>query len=297
MIQPISTDGYVRFLELAGHRVVSCGQMRWYDAGGRFFMAAPPHRRYEPTEEEIQGAFHGLQCVGVRFAAPLSGPGKLSYQLTCDNADYGLEALSSNTRSKVRRGLRRCRIEPVDLDVLREAGKRAHQDTVGRQGREGALAGERWDRFFRAAAASPGFEGWGAWVEDDLAAFLVTVTFDDGVEFLLARSGNDTLGAYPNNALIFTLTEEMLVRRRVAQITFGLESLEPVGPLDQFKFSMGYDARPLRQRIVFHPLLRSVLRHDRVRRLAQGWAHRRGEETVFWRKAEGILRFADEGGF
>jgi hypothetical protein len=125
---------------------------------------------------------------------------------------------------------------------------------------------------------------------------LVTVTFEDAVEFLLARSCSDRLGAYPNNALLFYVTQEMLVRRRVPAITFGLESLEPVGPLDQFKFAMGFRPRSIRQRVVFHPLVRILLRRGAVRAVFRRWTDRRGADAVFWRKVAGLLRFAEEGG-
>jgi hypothetical protein len=159
------------------------------------------------------------------------------------------------------------------------------------------LSGERWDRFFAAAERTAGMEGWGAWIGETLGAFLVTVTFDDCVEFLLARSCNDSLGAYPNNALIFRVAEEMLVRRGIREISFGLESLEPVGPLDQFKFSMGFRQRPLRQRIVFRPALAQLLRREPLRHLVQRWSEQTDHRGVFLRKTAGILRFAAAGGF
>ncbi len=287
---------YAAFLRAIGHRVVQTRSAYWYDANKVFFLSAPAHRVYAPGDDELRTVLRRFPCLGVRFAAPLESTGKLSYQIVCDNQRYGLEALSANVRSKVRRGLKRCEVAAVPLPKIADAGRRAHQDTLARQGRDGVLDGSRWDRFWLAAASTPGFEGWGAWIGDALAAFLVSVTFDDSVEFLLARSCTDDLGAYPNNALIFHVTEEMLVRRRVREITFGLESLEPVGPLDQFKFSMGFRPRPLRQRIVFHPLLRVVLRHAAVRAGLHRWTERKGAHAVFWRKAAGVLRFAEEGG-
>jgi hypothetical protein len=232
----------------------------------------------------------------LRYAAPLRARGKLSYQIVCDNPQYGLDALSANVRSKVRRGLKRCSVGPVPLDVIATTGRQAHSDTMARQRRDGVLDGPRWDRFWNAAKVTPGFEGWGAWTGDRLAAFLVSVTFDDTVEFLLARSCSEELGAYPNNALIFHAAQEMLVQRGMREITFGLESLEPVGPLDQFKFGMGFRARPLRQRIVFHPALAVLLRQAPVRALVHRWTTRQAGEAVFWRKAAGLLRFAEEGG-
>ncbi len=287
---------YAAFLQAVGHRVVATPTAHWYDASRFFFLSAPPHRLYEPATDELRDILRRPPCLGIRFAAPLQSCGKLSYQIVCDNRAYGLEALSANVRSKVRRGLKRCEVGPVSFPLIATAGRHAHADTLARQGRDGVLNGAKWDRFWAAAAATPGFEAWGAWSGDVLAAFLVTATFDEGIDFLLARSCSDELGAYPNNALIFRVAEEMLVRRGVREITFGLESLEPVGPLDQFKFGMGFRRRALRQRVVFHPLLRALLRQRPLRALVRRWTERRGPEAVFWRKAAGLLRFAEEGG-
>lgn len=287
---------YARFLEAVGHRIVRAGSIHWYEVSTRFYMCAPPNFTVSPSDEELRELFRKTHAVGARFAAPLAGPGRMSYQIVCDDAGYGLETLSSNNRSKVRRGLKRCRVEATAMADIAVHGMRAHEDTVGRQGRDGVLGGERWARFFEVAARTEGFEGWGAWVDDQLAAFLISVSFADSVEFLLARSRNDLLGAYPNNALIFTVAEEMLARRKLREITFGLESLEPVGPLDQFKFGMGFTQRPVRQRIVFHPLLRGPLGISAVRDGLLRFAESRSERGVFWRKAAGLLRFADERG-
>ena len=285
---------YGEFLAAIGHRVVPMRTAVWYDANRHFYLSAPSHRLYEPSDDEVRNLLH-WPCLGVRFATPETGRGKLSYQIVCDNQTYGLDGLSANVRSKVRRGLKRCTIAPVPFATLASAGLRAHHDTLNRQGRDGGLSGDRWERYWAAAAAAPGFEGWGAWMGDVLAAFLVTVTFEESVEFLMARSCSDELGAYPNNALIFSVAEEMLMRRGVPEITFGLESLEPVGPLDQFKFGMGFHARPLRQRVVFHPVVQALLRRPALRRQFDRWAERKGTTAVFWRKAGGLLRFADAG--
>jgi hypothetical protein len=142
-------------------------------------------------------------------------------------------------------------------------------------------------------------EVWAAWTEGRMAAFLVTVAFADRVEFMLARSRNDCLAQYPNNALLYCVTKEMLVERGMREVTFGIESLEPVGPLDEFKFSMGFRAKPLRQVVVFHPVLAAALRPQPVRALVKRCAGQGDHERrpgVFWRKAAGLLRFAEEGG-
>jgi hypothetical protein len=96
--------------------------------------------------------------------------------------------------------------------------------------------------------------------------------------------------------LVFTVAEEMLVRRGMRQITFGLESLEPVGPLDEFKLSMGFRHQPLRQRVIFRPSVRALVRLRAVRAGIYRYADRYGAEGAFWKKAAGLLRFAEDGG-
>ena len=59
---------------------------------------------------------------------------------------------------------------------------------------------------------------------------------------------------------------------------------------------MGFRHRPVRQRVVFHPLLRALLRHASVRDVVRRWTDRHGPAAVFWRKAAGLVRFAEEGG-
>lgn len=289
-------EPFAGFLAATGHRVLRGAGTHWYEASRGFLLALPSHRLLQPSREEMRALFRHQPCAGLRFSAPLDGPGKLSYQIVCDDRDYGLERLSANVRSKVRRGLRRCEIAPLSFATIAAEGLAADRDTLARQGRGVRLEGAAWTRYWEAAAATPTMEGWGAVVDGELAAFLVTVQLDDCVEFLLARSRSDRLDAYPNNALVYEVARRMLGERGVRQITFGLESLEDVEALDQFKFGMGFRRAPLRQRVVFHPLLRALLGSSRARTVLRRWSDGRGARGGFWPKALGLLRFAEAGG-
>lgn len=292
----MSVEHFAHFLSRIGHRVVRTESAHWYDASRLFWLSLPSHQTIVPEPGELRRLLRRGRGLGARFPAPLEGPGKLSYQIVCDERAYGVEQLSANVRSKVRRGLRRCEVAAVTFPELAARGLAADRDTLARQGRPVRLSGKHWRRYWDAAAATPGMEGWGAFVSGELAAFLVTVELGDCVEFLLARSRSDHLDAYPNNALIFRVAEAMLVQRGVREVTFGLESLEPVGPLDAFKFSMGFRRRTLRQRVVFHPLLRALVQPRALRAGVLRWAEHHGAEGAFWKKAAGILRFAEDGG-
>ena len=76
---------------------------------------------------------------------PCTGRGRSSCIWTC-RRPYDLESLSRNARSKVRRGLARCRVRGVTFREIVELGRRAHADTVQRHGQAGAGSGVSTDR-------------------------------------------------------------------------------------------------------------------------------------------------------
>jgi hypothetical protein len=103
------------------------------------------------------------------------------------------------------------------------------------------------------------YEAWGAFVDEYLAAFLVTLCVEDWVYILVSRSANAYLKFYPNNALIFSVVQHFLSRPGVSAINYGWEALSPLESLDQFKLSMGFTKEPVRQCIVPAPWLKLLL--------------------------------------
>jgi hypothetical protein len=85
----------------------------------------------------------------------------------------------------------------------------------------------------------------------------------------------------------------MLSRPGIKSIFYGLHSLDAPASVDEFKFRMGYTAKPVRSRVVFHSWLKPVFNrysHAAVRRLL---AWRPGDPILA--KAEGMMRFYLEG--
>ena len=144
----LTAGPFAHFLARTGHRVLRGAGTYWYDASPGFFLSLPSHRLLEPSADELRALLRHQPCAGVRFPAPLEGPGKLSYQIVCDTRGYGLESLSANARSKVRRGLRRCAVTPVAFSAIAAEGVAADRDTLARQGRAVRLPGPAWERFW-----------------------------------------------------------------------------------------------------------------------------------------------------
>jgi hypothetical protein len=288
-------DGLLRFFADVGYRVQRSPSARWYEAGPRLLLSLPSHETVELPAAEADEVLRQTRSVGLRWVTEPGAGARPSFQMVAQGRDYGLARLSASNRSKVSRGLRRFTIRTTTGAELANVGRDAFFETLERQGRLERDSVSRWHRLLAAADRHPGVEIWSAWQDDTLAAYLIVFVVDDVCELYQGRSRSRFLRDFPNNGLVFSVVEEMLVRRGMRLVTYGIESLERVDGVDAFKLGLGFERRPIGQRILFHPALRLVLESAIVRRtVATLAARRRG--THFWRKAHGLLAFATGGG-
>jgi hypothetical protein len=290
----MNTEIFVEWLRRQGHRVIRTPSSYWCDQGPRVYQAVPHHWRVQPSEQELRQLLLGERVIALRYSTPIEAAhGKASYHVVLEGAGYGLERLSANARSTVQRGLKRCRVAPIPLNRLAAEGWRLQSDTQERQGRVGSLDPKRWERLTLAAQDLPGFEAWGALVHGDLAATILTACVDGVCYMLYPQSHRDYFASYVNNALAYTVTHEMLSRPGVEAIFYGLHSLDAPASVDEFKFRMGYVARPVRQRVLFHPWLRPVV--NRASHAALRYLRQLRPASPTLAKAEGVWRFYLDG--
>jgi hypothetical protein len=290
----MSIEVFAEWLRRQGHHVVQTESSYWYDAGPRVYQAFPYHWLIEPSEDELSEFMREHGVVGLRYSTLLdSALGRLSYHAVYEKPSYSLDTLGKWARKNVRRGLQCCSVEPVPLERLATEGWALQLDTLDRQGRQMALEKEDWQRRCLAAAELPGFEAWGTLVNGQLAASVITFLMDDCCYMLYQQSLRQHLGKKVNNALSYVVTETMVSRSSARSILYGLHSLDAPPSVDEFKFRMGYVAKPVRQRVVFHPRLRFLFNsasHTVLRQLL-----RLQPNHPSLSKAEGLVRFYLEG--
>ncbi len=256
----MNAEIFAEWLRRQGHRVVRTESSYWYDAGTRVYQAFPYHWLIQPSEAELTEFLHRKGAIGLRYSAPVESPvGQISYHVVCENPQYRMDLLDRRTRQNVRNGLNQCRVEQVPLSRLADEGWQLEIDTVDRQGRHVKVDKESWSRRYRAASDLPGFEAWGALVGDRLVASILMFRMDDWCEMISQQCHRDFLPLRVNNAMAFTVTQAVVQRPGISSLFYALHSLDAPPSMDDFKFRMGYTARPVRQRVVFHPWLTGAI--------------------------------------
>jgi GNAT superfamily N-acetyltransferase len=290
----MTPETFAEWLRRLGHRVVRTRSSYWFDQGPRVFQAFPYHWVIQPSEEELQDFLRAENAIGLRYSTPLaSAEGACSYHIVYERPTYGIGDVDRSVRAKVRRGLEACQVGPIPLERYAREGWAIEQDTLHRQHRHARYGRAHWERMVTAAADLEGFEVWAAEVEGRLAATLMLVRSDDTINLLYQQSRQADLPLRVNNALLFEATRALAARPGIRLIHNGLHSLDAPASVDQFKLRLGYIARPLRQRVVFHPALAPWIGPGSGRllgRLAELFP-----ANAFIRKAEGLTRFYCNG--
>ncbi len=275
---------FAEFWRLQGHRVIRTASCYWYDPYKFSFLSMPYHRILSPSRGELPQVWLKGPSAVVRFPTAYDGTGRIGGLFICTNRNYDLMSLHKKARNQTRRGIENCVVEQVDFHTLADQGHRLNVETFIRQGRNSqTMSLEQWRRYCNAACQVPGFAAWGAFVQGQLAAFMVAALVEDCFSILHQSSANEYLDCYPNNSLVFTVTRLQMSSPDVKYVSYGLKSLDDTNGLDHFKSQMGFQLKLFKEQIEFNPLLKLFLvfgGHSLIKKMA-----RQHPENDFFRKA------------
>lgn len=285
---------FSEWLERQGYTTIQTKSSRWVEVVPGIFQAFPYHHVIEPEEAEIAQMLRQYSVLGLRYSTPFHAPvGIPSYHVVLDGPTFQMEQVPKKARYDVRKGLSVVQVEPIPLERLAGEGWSLREDTLKRQKRPGAEKRSWWEKMCLSAEGLPGFEAWGALLDTQMVASMLTFVCDDCISILYQQSLSSYLRCGVNNALTFSVASEALERPGVKWVFYGLHSLDAPASVDHFKFRMGFTARPTRQRVTFHPLARPFFNrasYALLSRVARSWP---GNSVLA--KADGMVRFYIEG--
>lgn len=285
---------FAEWFRRQGYNVIKTDSSYWYEASRRVYQAFPYHWLIQPGESEIANLLLSNHAIALRYSTSIDNqPGFISYHAVYEQPIYRIEELDRRSRQNIRHGLKSCRIEQISIERLAQEGWELEADTVDRQKRGSSMKKEAWQKRYLSAIDLPGFEAWGALIDNRLVASLFTFQMEDCCEMISQQCHRDFLSARVNNALTFIVTETMIGRPSIRSIFYALQSLDAPASVDEYKFRMGYSAKPVRQRVLFHPRIQPLANHYSL--ALATWLRRRLPSSGTLAKGEGMLKFYLEG--
>ncbi len=283
-------ESAIEWLHRQDYNVIRTQSSYWYDIGPRVYQAFPYHKLLTPSNDELSKLFNQSSAIAIRYSTQLNQPeGQISYHVIYDQEDYNVANLPKKARHDVTRGLQYATYESIPLVRLANEGWSLREDTLRRQGRINAESRKIWESLCLSADGLPCFEAWGASHEGILVASLLACTIDNTISIFYQQSLTQHLKFGINNTLTYVFTHEVLKRPQVRCIFYGLHSLDAPSSVDDFKFRMGYSPKPVRQRVIFNPLILPFLHpfsHSLLKTLRKVLP-----SSSQIAKAEGMVRF------
>lgn len=272
---------FARHMELRGRRIVEHGGVLWQSVGKRMFISIPCQLRLEWGRGEVDKFLRAAFALGTRFPsatrAGLAG-GLYVYR----GRSYDFFNMHRNFRQKVRHGLERCEVRPIEHDVLAREGLALNFDTMQRQGRFDEEFGDRrrFEKIVDAVFAVPAMGAIGAFVDGRLAAYDITCREDGWLHIVHKMSRLADLEHCPNHVLDYTVTREALADPPVEAVTMGWQSLTSMDGLHDYKTRLGYEFEQHNCVIQLHPAVSWLLTASPSVRAAEAWAKMRPHAAV-----------------
>jgi hypothetical protein len=290
-------EQYAEFLRKLEFKVVRTASSFWYTRASKFFFQNIPfHRSISPDKEEMRDFFRQSGAFAARYltAGDVRDADKSIW--ICNHKDFDLSYVHKHARRGVRRGLERCEIRKLEFSWLEKPGMPLIKDTLMRQNRqESSVTDEEWNRFCSAAQSYEDVQAWAAFADGELASFIILSIIEDCAYILENYSATRFLSRYyPNNALTYAVTCEMLHERGLAAINHGLEPFEDLNSLSEFKIKMGYQRKDLVQRLEVRPAYRLLVNPLAVKAII---AVTSGSKSDYARRLNGFLRLYSDQQF
>jgi hypothetical protein len=237
----------------------------------------------DPSRSELAKVMIRGAALAIRYPGK---PGEATADggiYVCADRNYDFATLSANARSHTRRGLARCTVERRDFkDLAVKAYPLITETNVRQTGKQPHRSEAHWKSFCELAGRWPDLEAWGAFVDGELAAFIVAMLAADCYYIHLQKSSSAQLKNYSNNALLFTVMKTALARPEVGWISNGQIALAAKEGLYHFKTSMGFGIHPFKEQVVLNPLIKPGLS---IGKAVTSWRTRIDPENLFWRRA------------
>lgn len=255
----MKAEEYVEYTREKGTKIIETNGIYWARARPFFYQNIPVLSPVDASPSQLLRVMSKGSYLAVLMHSS-NRANRLTVRSVCDDTEYRLEKLSKYGRRDVSKGLRNCSVRQIDLDFLAREGNEINRSAMTRHGGSSSTdmsSPSKWRRKMDTCKRYDDIEAWGAFVGNSLAAYVLCIVIEDYCNINNFMSHTRFLSYCPNNALIYTMTREMLGRPGVKRVEFGTTG--DIASLANFKERMGYRRAPFPFRLMVNPLARPLL--------------------------------------
>ena len=244
----LSVKSYADFLVSQGEVVQELGGVSWMKYHGALISAAAMPVYIDLTYDE---AIKLLKKTGALFLRYESSPVKTPtnwWTIVCRNYDFN--QVSSNTRSKIRRGTQRLEIKQLSPEWLSEQGYECHVKCYQRYKHATPKSKKAFTSFINSLKSQSVFDIWGCLKNGELLGYIICLVESDGVFMHTIDITPAALHEYATYAMIHRILE-CYVNKKGLAVSNGARSISHETNMQDFLCKLGFEREYAELHIVY----------------------------------------------
>lgn len=238
-----------------GIPLFKAGDMYWRVYQGALVPAPATTCYVELKENEVSALLKESGALFVRYSSNPCSERTEWWHVVCEK--YNFDELSSNTRSKINRGNKRCHIKCVDAEWMAINGYECYAAAFDRYRNMNPLSKDNFRDSILSTKGGP-FEYWGVFVEDRLAGYCQCIIENNEVTTNIFKYDPSFLKFYTSYALINFLLSYYIVENGM-RVSNGARSIAHDTNTQDFLLKFGFRRQFCKLNIVYKPLLRFAI--------------------------------------
>ncbi len=216
--------------------MIELNGIQWNLYQGVLIAESAPHIRLTLSTDHAAKLLKQSQAYFLRWVSDWDCPFATNFWYIIKDSPGILEELSSNTRSKVRRGLKNCKVEITTAEYIAEHAYPVYVNAFGRyEHYRKPLAEHIFKSNISSLASDKKWQFWGVWdTEGKLIAYSQNKLHDNTCNYASLKFDPAYLKLYPSYALYHSMNSYYLNECKLLYVNEGARNLSHSTNIQEF---------------------------------------------------------------
>ncbi|MFO8236565.1 MAG: hypothetical protein R6U04_14300 [Bacteroidales bacterium] len=199
--------------------------VRWEYYQCMLMPAVPPHHEIELNKHEQKQLLKQSGALILRWTENWDNSDCGAFWFVVKDNFAGIQEFGRNTRSKIRRGLRRNNVIMIDAGILAKEGYKVYKTAFGRYKNDSKPLSEKKFNERLDLLNSDEYDFWGVYNNEELVAYCEVRKLQQAINTSVIKFHPDYLKDYTSHALFFSLIDYYLKNQSLCYITNGARNI------------------------------------------------------------------------
>ena len=241
-------NNYTDYILAQGGIVIDVGGVRWMKYQGALIPAAAMPVHVDLNLHEAKQMLKQTSALFLRFTNRPSEQETNWWYMVCHH--YDITKVSSNTRSKIHRGLKRLQVKLVEPSWMAENGYECHVKSYQRYKYASPQSEAVFRRFMQSMDNQPFFDVWSCTRQDKVVGYILCLCEDDGVFMHTIDISPEGLHDYAAYAMLHCLLEKYVNEKHLA-VSNGSRSISHATEMQDFLNKFGFKREYCQLHVVY----------------------------------------------